>query len=187
MALCNYKQTSYFRDVFDPVKDFRWRQAYEIPEELQETYDPVGFWYFHRRNVDPILRELRRINKRVDLRDLLREMDRIWRFNNQQHRVLNEPDWSDTNEDVQRRVKHLTRITRARLALEARVDNQVQTDVIRAWEYSEPTQLPAYPKGTLSGQIPLQTPQIMPNETPPLFSNTRFFDTRVFIPGAGCK
>lgn len=180
MALCNYNQQSYFRDVFDPLKDFRWQHLYEIPENLQLEYDPVGFWYFHRKNVHSILADLRRINKRVDLRDLLRDMDRIWRFNNQQHRLLNEPDWRD-QADVARRVDHLTKITRARLDLENRVENQVSADVIRTWEYQEPLPLPTVTKGTLTGQVRLHHPQIMKTETAPLFNNIKSFDKRVFI------
>ena len=59
MALLNYDQQSFFKDVFDPVTDFNWNYPYELPEELQKEYDPVGFWCFHKINVQPILQELR--------------------------------------------------------------------------------------------------------------------------------
>lgn len=180
MALCNYDQQSYFRDVFDPLKDFRWQHLYEIPETLQQEYDPVGFWYFHHKNVHAILTDLRRVNKRVDLRDLLREMDRIWRYNNQQHRLLNEPDWRGA-EEVSQRVHQLTQITRARLNLENRVENQVSSDVIRTWEYQEPLPLPTVTKGTLTGQVALRHPQIMKTETNPPFNHIKSFDKRIFI------
>ena len=180
MALCNYPQKSYFRDVFDPIKDFRWRHIYEIPETLQKIYDPVGYYYFHRKNVHTLLADLRRINKRVDLRDLLRDMDRIWRYNNQNHRILNESDWT-SEPDVARRVNHLTMLTRKRLSLANRVDNQISSGTIRTWEYQEPISWPTSTKGTLSGQVNMQHPQIMTQETPSPFANVRGFDKRVFI------
>lgn len=183
MALLNYEQKSFFKEVFDPVKDFSWKMPYEIPEELQKEYDPVGFWYFHKRNVRPILQELRHINVRISMRDLLREMDRIWRFNNQQHRIINEPDWTN-KKDVADRVDQLTRLTRRRLSLQQRASNQVSSDTIRTWEYQEPMPHPVYPKGTLSGQVLLQHPRIMDRENPPLFANVTAFDKRIFIPSA---
>lgn len=178
--LCDYQQTSYFKDIFDPVRDFNWGHIYELPEELQKIYDPVGFWYFHKRNVNPILAELRQINKRVDLRDLLRDMDRIWRFNNQNHILLNEPDWL-TESEVARRVCEMTRITRARLKLENRVENQVSSHVIRTWEYQEPLALPTLAKGTVSGELPFQTPRIMAQETVPLFAPVRSYNKNVYL------
>lgn len=181
--LCNYDQASYFKDVFQANKDFGWSNIYEIPEDLQKEYDPVGFYYFHRKNVNPILADLRQINKRVDLRDLLRDMDRIWRFNNQAHRIINEPDWTDERA-VAKRVDQLTQLTRKRLCLENRVENQVSSDVIRAWEYQEPLAYPAVPKGTLSGQVRLTHPTTMDKETDPLFMPVGAFDKRVYIKGA---
>jgi hypothetical protein len=182
MALCNYPQKSYFRDVFDPRDDFNWSHVYEIPESLQKIYDPVGYYFFHRRNVHQLLADLRKINKRVNLRDLLRDMDRLWRFNNQNHQILNEPDWH-TKEMVAKRVNQLTKLTRARLTLQNRVENQVSTDVIRTWEYQEPLELPVLSKGTISGALELNNPRIMSSETPQLYANVRNFDKRIFIMG----
>lgn len=180
MALLNYTQQSFFKDIFDPIKDFGWNYPYEMPEEIQQLYDPVGFWYFHKDNVRPIVRTLRRINDRVELRDVLRDMDRIWRYNNKQHTVLNEPDWVSAN-DVAKRVKELTKLTIRRLSLQNRADNQVSSDVVRTWEYSEPMSFPVTTKGTLSGQVALVHPAIMAFENRPLFANVSQFDKRVFI------
>ena len=114
---------------------------------------------------------------------MLRDMDRIWRYNNQHHRVINEPDWTDTK-DVAERVDELTKLTRRRLSLQHRADNQVSSDVIRTWEYQEPMEHPVHPKGTLSGQINLQHPRIMVDENAPLFANVSAFDKRVFVANA---
>lgn len=178
--LCSYTQTSYFKDVFEPVRDFNWNYPIELPEDLQKIYDPVGFWYFHKRNVNPILQELRLINKRVNLRDLLRDMDRIWRFNNQNHLLLNEPDWL-TDDQVAGRVNAMTHTTRARLKLANRAENQVSSHVIRTWEYQEPVALPVLAKGTLSGELPFQTPRIMLKETVPLFAPVSSYNKKVYF------
>lgn len=182
MASCNYKQQSFFRDVFDPVKDFGgYKQIYELPEKLQLEYDPVGFYFFHKDVVYSILNSLKLLNnRRIDLRDLLREMDRIWRYNSQQRVILNELDHKNRG-FVAQRVNELIRITRQKLDLETRVDNLVTGDIIRNWEFFVPSDNPAAPVEKQSGTMEMRVPRIDKKITPPRFRHVDSFDRRVRI------
>jgi len=182
MALCDYQQQSFFKWIFDPKRDFAgWDQPYEIPESMQMQYDPVGFFFFKRTFVYRILAELKRVNKRrMDLRDLLREMDRIWRQNNQQHQVLNEADWISPDE-VAARVSNLVMITRKKLQLEERVENMVTGDIIKQWENQMPVQHPLATTEKISSSFPMRVPYIDSSFTQQPFKSMSSFNKKVYI------
>jgi hypothetical protein len=159
--------------------------GYELPEALQVVYDPVGFFYFHKDVVYAILGEIKQINKRrMDLRDLLSAMDRIWRTNNQQHRVLNEADWSN-KDDVARRVNELVFLTRRKLYLEERAENLVTGDIIKYWEYMIPNMYPTLPNERQTAQstalAPTRTPYIDAGFTPLPYANPNHLNKKVYI------
>ncbi len=159
--------------------------GYEIPESLQVVYDPVGFFYFHKDVVRGILKELNKINKRrMDLRDVLHVMDRIWRTNNQQHQVLNEADWTKPN-DVAKRVNELIFLTRRKLFLEERAENLVTGDIIKYWEYMVPNLYPALPNERQTAQstalAPTRTPFIDSDFTPLPYTNPNHINKKVYI------
>jgi hypothetical protein len=181
--LCLDPQTSFFKYVFDEKKDFNNQMPYELTEKEQIQRDPVGFFYMHKVVVYAILSELKQINaRRTDLRDLLRDMGWIWRWNNQQHQVLNEPDWT-TRDEVARRVTHLIQITRKKLGMQEKVDNLVTGDIIRNWELLVPEPYPTVTTEKMSRILQLQVPHIESVITPPPFAPVAAFNRRVFLRG----
>lgn len=183
MSLCNYTQQSFFKVVFDAKKDFNYMGVYEMPESEQITFDPVGFFYFNKSVVYAILSEIQLINgRRMELRDLLKEMGYIWRFNNTQHQVLNEPDWT-SRDQVARRVVELIGITRTKLGLEERVENMVTGDVIRYWENQVPQDNPVVTSEKMSRTLSMRVPYIESNFTPPPYAPISALNRHVFIRG----
>ena len=183
MTLCNYRQGSFFKNVFDPVKDFNYHYIHEMTEEEQQEFDPVGFYYFHKPIVYALLTEFRMINKRrMHLRDLLREMDRIWRVNSQQRKVLNETDWRDSPKHIATRVSRLVQITRRKLGLEERAQNKVTGDIQKNVENSTPLMYPVTSNEKQSSIIRIRTPHIDPEITPLPFRPIRALNSNVYIP-----
>ena len=178
MARCNYRQQSIFRDVFDAKKDFgQYSAPYEMPEELQLIFDPVGFYFFHKDVVYKILSEVQQYNnRRYNLRDILREMDLIWRFNSVQRIILNEPD-----HNVSKRVNELIRITRQKLNLDARVENLVTGDILKHWEFQVPAMNPALPLEKLSNIRQLTTPHIDSQVSVAPFNHVRKFNRKLYL------
>lgn len=183
MSLCDYTPQSFFKQVFDAKKDFNYIGVYELPESEQVTYDPVGFFFFNKHLVYAMLKELRMINnRRTDLRDLLKEMGYIWRFNNVQHQVVNEADWT-TRREVASRVAELVRITRAKLGIRERVENMVTGDVIRYWENQIPQGNPTVTSEKMSRTLAMRVPHIEAQYTQPPFAPVSAFNRRVYIHG----
>ena len=162
---CAYDQRSFFKVIFDPSRDFNYAHVHEMTEEMQIEHDPVGFYYFLKPVVYGLLAELRTINKRrVTLRDLLHEMDRIWRVNDGQRRVLNEPDYKD-KQDVARRVIDMIQITRSKLGLQERSENVATGDTAKHRENVRPLMHPVSSNEKQSGVMRITTPHIDKMET----------------------
>lgn len=180
MTRCAYDQKSFFQDIFIPEKDFNWDMPYEMPEDIQQEYDPVGFYFFHKEVVYKILEEWQSLNnRRYKVRDLLREMDRIWRYNSMQRIVINEPDYR--NGGVSARVNELVRLTRKKLFLDARVDNVVTGDTIKHSEFQVPADNPALPLEKQSPIRKLTTPHIDQEISPMPFRNVGVFNRRLYF------
>ena len=184
MVSCNYNQQSFFKTIFNAEKDFNYNHVHEMTEEMQKDHDPVGFYYFLKPVVYGLLHELRTINKRrTNLRDLLREMDRIWRINSQQRQILNEPDWRSNPGLVATRVVHLIHITRNKLGLEERAENVATGEVTKYHENVRPRMHPVATSEKQPGVTRLQVPRIDPEVTPSPFRPVTAFNTKVYIPG----
>lgn len=183
IMLCNYPQRSFFRDVFDPIKDFgNYKHIIEIPESMQLTIDPVGYYYFHKVVVYNLLYSIQLLNnRRYNLRDVLREMDRIWRYNSMQRIVLNEPDYRKHNL-VAKRVNELIRVTRQKFHLDTRVENLVTGETIKNWEYQIPELYPAAPLEKQERTLEMRIPHIDKKITTAPFQHVNSMDKRVFIP-----
>jgi hypothetical protein len=183
MTLCNYQQNSFFKTVFDPVRDFNYRYTTEMTEAEQQLFDPVGFYYFHKPIVYALLAEFRLINKRrMHLRDLLREMDRIWRANSQQRVLLNETDWRSSPKRVAERVSRMVQITRRKIGLEERAENSVTGDIQKHSENAKPLMYPTVSNEKQSSILRIRTPRIDPYVTPMPFLPIRASNNKVYPP-----
>ena len=173
MALCNTPKTSHFWRVFDARKDFNHDGPIELTNEEQQIMDPVGYWFFDHRIVDMLLCELNEINaQRYDHRDLLKEMERIWRFNKQHQHRYNEPDW-ETSVEIRKRVRQLVLLTRKKLGLRQRLDNLVTGDITRHSEYLEPVMYPVNSTEKSPSSFPLRVPHIEGGQPPAYEPATR--------------
>lgn len=168
MALCDYQQQSFFWTVFDAQKDFNYNMPFQMSEQEQIMLDPVGFFYFHKPLVYQLLADMKRINnRRMDLRDLLKEMNHIWRYNNQQHQILNESDWT-TRDQVAQRVTELLVLTKNKLGILESMNNLVTGDVTKYWETQEPLPYPLATTEKQSGTLRMDVPPVNPKQVTPM-------------------
>jgi len=169
-AACNIDYDSYIRYVARQSKDFNNKYPFEFGVEDWMMRDPVGYLYFNKSIVHALLHQLRLLNPALwNLRELLKEMEDIWRFNSESRVVLDEP-YPSTVEEIYSRVRELVNITEKRLNMQTRVNNEILGQIIRQTSYLIPLSNPVVTGEKRNGIVPLQTPFILPdNDSTSLF------------------
>lgn len=169
MTYCNVVHESDFEYVLKEASDFNSRYPTELDVEYLLIMDPVGYNFFMKTNTNGLLKAVKQVHPtRMDRRDVLQAMEIIWRVNNQGNRVLNEQKYT-TPEAVEIRVRQLMEIAYKQLIQQAKIENEVTSDVILAHFYERPLSHPVHTSGKLSSSTRIVHPAIQHGQTPQPF------------------
>lgn len=169
MAYCNEQHDSYFEYILKERQDFRNQNIHELSVDELKNIDPVGYNFFRKIHVQHILEIQNAIHpNRYELRDVLKMMDDIWRFNSVGRQVLNEHKYI-TPIEVENRTHELLDMTLKKFERESRVENEVTSGVVDSHEFYIPPLNPTHTSGKLSSANKIIHTGIQPHETPPLF------------------